>query len=174
MKKLLILLLVTSSFVSQGQFFTKFKNLEFDEQKTFSFLMGGNLDMNIDFRIGNYRIGTDLMNTRSYENNKERVGYGLYYVTPSIDGVDLTVGLGFTSILEPREQYQNVSGYYRSSGTYVRSYTRSDGYKMESTSTNLYGLVGIGGNFRYGFVAKGIVRFTPLGVEPNVLIGFSF
>lgn len=179
MRKLLMLILMFMSYVSYGQL------IKFDRDqygKNFggvAFFIGQKLDFMIDWRFKNFGgIGLDLYNKHVIDGVKKD-GWGLYFLTPSIRKIEGIVGLGLVSDYLPEQRYQSVSGYRKSNGTYVNSYTRSGGTELVPTNTKIYPIVGVGKRLKFnGFDdlelnVRYVVRFLPTGVTPDIQFGIS-
>jgi len=174
MKKLLIVILTFISWVSYGQISKiKFDKVELCDMNV---LLGTSLDIMGDFKINKYGgIGFDVYNTHVIDN-VEKNGYGIYYITPSIQKFDMIIGMGWVSDYLPQRQYQTVSGYTKTNGTYVNSYNRSTDTKLVATNTKTYSIVGVGKTFStygIGLTVRGVVRFLPTGNTPDLQVGLN-
>jgi len=197
MKKILLLILVLVSYVSYGQ--------------NISVLVSPKININTDFKIKKYGgIGLDIYNDKviydewffkmakgDYSNaifTNKRYAIGFYYITPSYKGFDISVGLGSIKYTLMDDvtytTWDNVSGYYRSNGTYVNSYKRNvrtwTSYDRITIDKAIYGIVGISKSIRYknnfDFIIKGVGRYIPkygnedfgYKFKPEIMLGVKY
>ena len=179
MKKLLIVMLMFISYVSYGQIIKFDRNQYGENNGGISIFMGPKLEMMVDGRFKNFGgFGVDMYNTHVIDGITKN-GYGFYYLTPSIKKIEGIVGLGWVSDYLPEQQYQSVSGYRKSNGTYVNSYTRSNGSKLVPTNTKTYPIIGVGKRLTFDgydeleFNIRGVLRVLPTGVTPDIQFGMS-
>jgi len=212
MKKILIVLFLCIGSLSYGQSklisgYKKFtSNKSFDNNTGLSFgaLMmwkrvvtsqsssvdnKGNITIEARLRRGG--VGFDYYEHLPYNDDyKKRVGYGLYYITPSIKFFDLQIGFGVLSHKESMQKWVTtnnmtyVNSYYRKDGTYVSGYYRRTGGTSSSlesywgsTGASVYGIIGATKSF-YLFrgvdlEAKSMIHITKFGVEPTLGVGLK-
>jgi hypothetical protein len=159
MKKILLLVTMFLSAMSYGQTGNAFldnyhrivRSNIFEDNTGFSVsaLMGMtpvNGAVKIEGRLYRGGMGFDWYEKAETQDGGE-FGFGFYYITPSIHGFDLSVGAGLLSHYTSHMGMvgQQVSGYYRSNGTYVNPYQR---YVHEESirdydNSSIYSILGL-------------------------------